>query len=218
MKRAVLFFLFSLLSVSTVFSQGVTYNHDELVCDKFVDNSEMLEALRGEFYLPLSLEKPHAEAIDSSLNKRMRVEALNMADRTPSVLDVAYMTEKKKIERQLNSFRKDVMSISREGGSGDSQVQWLERYNAINCGLQAVRDAYMPISERKVQYLAIYRDLIQQHLKLLDYINYLRYVRQVRKAGGTSPVLSKSRIGSIANSAYGRWKLAQGVASSGGSH
>ena len=86
----------------------------------------------------------------------MRVEAKNIADRTPGLTDIAWQVERGKIESKLSVLKGNIERITLEGGSAKSYTTWLERYNAINCGLQAVRDAYMPQGKRKEQYLAIF--------------------------------------------------------------
>ena len=101
---------------------------------------------RSQMNLTLYQEVPHAEALDSALTERMRVEAKNIADRTPGLTDIAWQVERGKIESKLSVLKGNIERITLEGGSAHSYTTWLERYNAINCGLQAVRDAYMPLT------------------------------------------------------------------------
>ena len=150
----------------SVMAQSVTYNHDESVMNQFTigetgagsftpdwyydvlhknyRNGAMMtnkQFFRSQMNLTLYQEVPHAEALDSALTERMRVEAKNIADRTPGLTDIAWQVERGKIESKLSVLKGNIERITLEGGSAHSYTTWLERYNAINCGLQAVRDA-----------------------------------------------------------------------------
>ena len=95
-------------------AQSVTYNHDESVMNQFTigetgagsftpdwyydvlhknyRNGAMMtnkQFFRSQMNLTLYQEVPHSEAIDSALNERLRVEGLNIADRTPGITDLA---------------------------------------------------------------------------------------------------------------------------------
>ena len=89
----------------------------------------------------------------------------------------------------------------------------MERYNCLNCGLQAVRDAYMPQGMRKEQYLAIYKDILEKNTEVCEYISYLRYEKMIKRDSTKIRPLPKTKLGLVARSALGRWKLANtGVA------
>ena len=164
--------------------------------------------------LALYQQEPYAEALDSALNERMRAELGNIADRTPGITDIAWQVERSKIEGKLEILKKNIERITIEGGSVQSYREWLERYNAINCGIQAVRDAYMPQGSRKQQYLAIYKDILLKNTEVCGYLDYLRSLKPVRwidtcfsTKPGAHP-LPKSANARIARSAHGRWKIA----------
>ena len=196
----------------SVMAQSVTYNHDESVMNQFTigetgagsftpdwyydvlhknyRNGAMMtnkQFFRSQMNLTLYQEVPHAEALDSALTERMRVEAKNIADRTPGLTDIAWLVER---------------------GSAHSYTTWLERYNAINCGLQAVRDAYMPQGKRKEQYLAIYKDILLKNTEVCEYILYLRKLKEVKNNSGSAPAPHRANITTICRSAHGRWKVA----------
>ena len=170
---------------------------------------------RTQMQLMLYREEPHAEALDSALTQRMRVEAINIADRTPGVTDLAYQVERSKIEGKLDVLKKNIERITLEGGTAQNYRTWLERYNAINCGLQAVRDAYMPMGERKEQYLAIYRDILVKNVEVCEYITYLRSLKNVKNQPDSAPAPRRANITTICRSAHGRWKVAMSAGSSG---
>ena len=138
----------------------------------------------------------------------MRVEAKNIADRTPGLTDIAWLVERGKIESKLSVLKGNIERITLEGGSAHSYTTWLERYNAINCGLQAVRDAYMPQGKRKEQYLAIYKDILLKNTEVCEYILYLRKLKEVKNNSGSAPAPHRANITTICRSAHGRWKVA----------
>lgn len=238
MRRSV--FIISLLASVIVGAkaQSVTYNHDASVMNQFTigevglgsftpdlyydalhksyRNGAMMtnkQLFRTQMHLELNKEEGHAEALDSALNERKRVEALNIADRTPGVTDVAWQVEKGKIENKLDIFKKNIEKLTTEGAPAKVYIIWMERYNCLNCGLQAVRDAYMPQGMRKEQYLAIYKDILEKNTEVCEYISYLRYEKMIKRDSTKIRPLPKTKLGLVARSALGRWKLANtGVA------
>jgi hypothetical protein len=131
-----------------------------------------------------------------------------MADRTPGVTDLAYQVEKGKIEGKLAVLKQNIERITLEGGTAGEYRTWLERYNAINCGLQAVRDAYMPMGKRKEQYLAIYKDILLKNTEVCELILALRHMKSAKDAMNTAQAPHRANISTIARSAHGRWKVA----------
>jgi hypothetical protein len=219
-------------------AQSVTYNHDASVMNQFTigevgigsftpdlyydalhksyRNGAMMtnkQLFRTQMHLELNKEEGHAEALDSALNERKRVEALNIADRTPGVTDVAWQVEKGKIENKLDIFKKNIERLTTEGAPAKVYIIWMERYNCLNCGLQAVRDAYMPQGKRKEQYIAIYKDILEKNTEVCEYISYLRYEKMIKRDSTKIRPLPKTKVGLIARTALGRWKIANtGVA------
>ena len=60
-----------------------------------------------------------AEAIDSALVKRAKVEALNVADRQA---DIAWLAEGDKVSRQMDRFRRNIDRILLSGEIGRAHV------------------------------------------------------------------------------------------------
>lgn len=56
-----------------------------------------------------------AENVDSVLSRRAKVEAMNIANRTPGVADVAWKMEKGKIEGAMSNFQKNINKITLMG-------------------------------------------------------------------------------------------------------
>lgn len=229
-----------LMTAVMVQAQYVTYNHDASVMNQFTigeigagsftpdlyydafhksyRNGAMMtnkQFYRSQLKLALTPEESHAENLDSALNDRKRVEALNIADRTPGVTDVAWQVEKSKIESKLAIYKKNIESLTTEGAPAKEYIVWMERYNAINCGLQAVRDAYMPQGKRKEQYIAIYKDILLQNTEVCEYIAYLRSAKEVKRINDNSRPLPRTQFGLIARTAHGRWKVAMAAGSGG---
>ena len=127
------------------------------------------------------------------------------------ILFLAWLVERGKIESKLSVLKGNIERITLEGGSAHSYTTWLERYNAINCGLQAVRDAYMPQGKRKEQYLAIYKDILLKNTEVCEYILYLRKLKEVKNNSGSAPAPHRANITTICRSAHGRWKVAMAV-------
>ena len=229
-----------LMTAVMVQAQYVTYNHDASVMNQFTigeigagsftpdlyydafhksyRNGAMMtnkQFYRSQLKLALTPEESHAENLDSALNERKRVEELNIADRTPGVTDVAWQVEKSKIESKLAIYKKNIESLTTEGAPAKEYIVWMERYNAINCGLQAVRDSYMPQGKRKEQYIAIYKDILLQNTEVCEYIAYLRSAREVKRINDNPRPLPKTQFGLIARTAHGRWKVAMAAGSGG---
>ena len=229
-----------LMTAVMVQAQYVTYNHDASVMNQFTigeigagsftpdlyydafhksyRNGAMMtnkQFYRSQLKLALTPEESHAENLDSALNERKRVEELNIADRTPGVTDVAWQVEKSKIESKLAIYKKNIESLTTEGAPAKEYIVWMERYNAINCGLQAVRDSYMPQGKRKEQYIAIYKDILLQNTEVCEYIAYLRSAKEVKRINDNPRPLPKTQFGLIARTAHGRWKVALAAGSGG---
>lgn len=228
------------VSVETLKAQYVTYNHDSSVMNQFTigeigagsftpdlyydsfhksyRNGAMMtnkQFYRSQLKLALTPEEGHAENLDSALNDRKRVEELNIADRTPGVTDIAWQVERGKIEAKLGILKKNIESLTMEGAPAKEYIAWMERYNCINCGLQAVRDAYMPQGKRKEQYIAIYKDILEKNNELCEYIAYLRTAKELKRINGNPRPLPRTQFGLIARSAHGRWKVAMAAGSGG---
>lgn len=230
-----------ILSTAVVIqAQSVTYNHDASVMNQFTigeigagsftpdlyydalhrnyRNGAMTtnkQFYRSQMKLVLFPEEGHAEALDSALTERKRVEEMNIADRSPGVTDVAWQVEKGKIENKLDIFKKNIERLTLEGASAKEYQNWLERYNCINCGLQAVRDAYMPQGKRKEQYIEIYKDILLKNTEVCEFINYLRYQKMIKSDSTKICPLPKTKVALIARTAHGRWKVAMAAGSGG---
>lgn len=142
-----------------------------------------------------------AEAIDSALTSRAKIEALNVADRQ---VDLAWLAERDKVEAQMRKFQKNIDRISLTGGSPQEKERWSDYYHVYQCAIQATKDAYMPNAQRKKEYLQIYADVSKQNEVLV------KYLVQLNNRNATKNLLSVTddrfiNKGSIARNAMNRW-------------
>lgn len=157
-------------------------------------------------------EVPLAEKVDSDLVKREKVEATNIATRTASVSDVAWMMEKGKIESKMNLFQSNISKIVAYGGTSDDYKGWKEIYNCLETGIKLIRESYLDLGSRKKEYLAIYKDIVKRNLSLVQQLRYwksLKYIKENEK--NTTKVERLSSVTTIATDAMRRWQSAMAV-------
>ena len=164
--------------------------------------------LRVAMTLQLEPQKAMAQEIDSALTYRAKIEAMNVADRTPKALDLAWQTEKTKIEKKFQIFRENINKITMCGGSSQDYREWLEIYNCLQTALKAVRDAYMPLNERKKQYLEIYHDIVLRNQQLVGYVSSLSLNKETEALLHSNTAIKYTKAEEVTTAAYGRWKVA----------
>lgn len=163
-------------------AQSVTYNHDDAKMNQITVAEIGSGSLTPSLYYQLlhnSYQKSaaaknklgfrtaaginlynqvdDAEALDSAMTQRARIEALNVADRSGGALDVAWLAEGDKINSALENFERNIRRIAEAGGSGNGQEHWREHYRLYLCAVKSVQDAYMPNAERKSNICASMR-------------------------------------------------------------
>lgn len=236
MNKSRLTITFLLFTISLmVTAQSMTYNHDPVVMNQFMkaeigsgtlgaggfwadqyynlthkDYRRMANnpannklASRTLTYAEVLKQENYALQIKDSLEKRAEIEALNMADRQ---LDVEYLVEKEKFERQQAIFKKSIQDIVYYGGSASDKTAWTQIYNMVQESFDAAHDAYMPNSQRKAVYLLLYKDLCTYNTTLNECKAKWLAARTVRNNEGVSQKFTKNR--SMISDCYGRWKLA----------
>ena len=181
-----------LVATSVANAQYVTYNHDSPKMNQITVEETGAGALKPELYYTLLHNKykktaaaknkltfrtaagvasyqqvNEAEAIDSALTSRAKIEALNVADRQ---VDLAWLAEKDKVESQMRQFQKNIDRIMMTGGSPKEKERWNDYYRVYQCAIKAIRDAYMPNAQRKKEYLQIYADVSRQNDVLVKYL------------------------------------------------
>ena len=218
----------TMLFVATIAAnaQYVTYNHDSPKMNQITVEETGAGALKPELYYTLLHNKykktaavknkltfrtaagvasyqqvNEAEAIDSALTSRAKIEALNVADRQ---VDLAWLAEKDKVESQMRQFQKNIDRIMMTGGSPKEKERWNDYYRIYQCAIKATRDAYMPNAQRKKEYLQIYADVSRQNDVLV------KYLVQLSNRNATKNLLSASNNRSIdkrsiISNAMSRW-------------
>lgn len=207
-------------------AQYVTYNHDSPKMNQIMLEETGAGALTPELYYTLLHNRykktaaaknkltfrtaagvasyqqvNEAEAIDSALTSRAKIEALNVADRQ---VDLAWLAEKDKVESQMRQFQKNIDRILMTGGSPKEKERWSEYYHIYQCAIKATKDAYMPNAERKRQYLQIYADVSKQNDVLVTYLVQLSNRNATRNLLSVSENQSIDKR-SIVNNALNRW-------------
>ena len=121
-------------------AQSVTYNHDDAKMNQITVAEIGSGSLTPSLYYQLlhnSYQKSaaaknklgfrtaaginlynqvdDAEALDSAMTQRARIEALNVADRSGVALDVAWLAEGDKINSALENFERNIRRIAEAG-------------------------------------------------------------------------------------------------------
>lgn len=200
MKRISLILVVILLSSGKSSGQSFTYYHDDAVMKQFLMgevggspaavaqwyyNAFHSSYVKTAIYQPklsfrtlelnsIVQQTPYSEKIDSMFVKRAEVEALNLADRQ---IDLAWQAEQSKIQGKFDEIDKALRQVMPSGGTSDEKDIYVERFNCLKCGLEAVKEEYLPNSERKQQFLDIYKD----SQKLLNIINLSIYYNKTKK-------------------------------------
>lgn len=143
-----------------------------------------------------------ADSVKASLEKRAEIEALNVADRQ---IDLAWLAEGQKITNKLNDFQNNINRIVGAGGTFNDKERWDNYYGIFQCAIKATQDAYMPNSQRKKEYLAIYADICKENETLIKFIvqlNNRSRITELLEATGSRP----NHNGAFARAAYNRWR------------
>lgn len=162
-------------------------------------NKQSFRTLAG---IALYNQTDDAEAIDSALTQRAKVEALNIADHSA---DIAWLAEGAKVEGKMSDFQANIHRIIQAGWTVDDQQRWTEYYRMYECAIKATKDAYMPSAQRKKMYLKIYADVARQNETLV------KLLVQMHTAGRTKELLAGAAYrtankGEIISSAHNRWR------------
>ncbi|WP_288613059.1 DUF5045 domain-containing protein [uncultured Bacteroides sp.] len=215
------------------FAQGVqmTYEHDEAKMKQITVMESGIGALTPDWYyntlhenyskgaasknktlfrtmagINLYNQKDMAESIDSALVKRAAVEALNIADRSGGMLDIAWSAEGPKVSAKMSEFLVNIGKIQMTGGTQDEYDYWLQYYNVYTCAIRSTQDAYMPNALRKREYLKIYDDVMRKNELLVRYLVRLsnsKKVDELLQQAGQKLTNSKP---DIVRAAMSRWK------------
>lgn len=216
----------AIIATATAQAQYVTYNHDSPKQNQITVMETGAGALSPDLYYTLlhnSYKKSaavknklafrtlagvnlynqvaEAEAIDSALVSRAKIEALNVADRQ---VDLAWIAEGDKINGQMERFKRNIDRILPAGGTPDDKERWMEYYHVYQSAVKVTRDAYMPNAQRKKEYLRIYEDVTRQNGIL---VGYLARRQNATMTGNLLNATDERNLnkGSIVREAVTRW-------------
>ena len=192
MNRRFLLMAVAVVATSAAHAQYVTYNHDSSKQNQVTVMETGTGALSPDLYysvlhnkykksaaaknklsfrtlagINLYNQTDEAEAIDSALVKRAKIEALNVADRQ---VDIAWLAEGSKVNGEMERFKRNIDRILLCGGTPDERERWEEYYQVYQCAINATKDAYMPNAQRKKEYLRISEDVARQNGTLVLYL------------------------------------------------
>lgn len=226
MNRIPLLMTVAMIATTATRAQSVTYNHDSSKQNQITVMETGTGALTPELYYTLlhnSYKKSaaaknklsfrtlagvnlynqvdDAEAIDSALVSRAKIEALNVADRQ---VDLAWLAEGDKIDGQMERLQTNIDRILLAGGTPDDKERWTEYYRVYQSAINATKDAYMPNAQRKKEYLRIYEDIVRQNEIL---VGYLAYRQNATVTSGLLNATDERNLnkGSIVREAVNRW-------------
>ena len=192
MDRILLLVTVTIIATTAAKAQSVTYNHDSPKQNQVTVMETGTGALSPDLYYSILHNKykksaavknklsfrtlagvnlynqtDEAEAIDSALVSRAKIEALNVADRQA---DIAWVAEGDKVNGQMVRFKRNIDRILPVGGTPEDKDRWTEYYHIYQCAIDATKDAYMPNAQRKKEYLRIYEDITRQNEILVGYL------------------------------------------------
>ena len=207
-------------------AQYVTYNHDSPKMNQITVGETGAGALKPELYYTLLHNKykktaavknklafrttagvasyqqvDEAEAIDSALTSRAKIEALNVADRQ---VDLAWLAEKDKVESQMRQFQKNIDRILLTGGSPKRKNVGATTTRYINAPSKRQRMPICPMQSGSGNICQIYADVSKQNDVLV------KYLVQLSNRNATKNLLSASNNRSIdkrsiISNAMSRW-------------
>lgn len=214
------------VATTGVQAQSVTYNHDSPKQNQITVMETGAGALSPEPYytllhnnykksaaaknklafrtvagINLYNQVDEAEAIDSALVSRAKIEALNVTDRQ---VDIAWLAEGDKVNGQMERFGRNIDRILLVGGTPEDKERWTEYYHVYRCAIDATKDAYMPNAQRKKEYLRIYEDVARQNEIL---VGYLARRQNATVTGGLLNATDDRRLNKegIVRDAMSRW-------------
>lgn len=230
MKRILLLSAAVMGICSAVKAQSVTYSHDDAkmnqitvmeigsggltpsmyytVLHKSYQKSALSKnklAFRTAAGLNLYAQVDDAEALDSALNKRAKIEALNVADRSGGALDLAWVAESGKLNNKMADFERNIRRVLEVGGTANEQEHWKEYYNVYQCAIKATQDGYMPNVQRKKEYLRIYADVARKNETLILYIVRLSNARKTSELLTATGNIENHKA-QIVRNALSRWR------------
>lgn len=231
MMKRILFLSAAVMGICPlVMAQSVTYNHDDAKMNQITvmeigsggltpslyynllhksyqksASSKNKLAFRTTAGLNLYAQVDDAEALDSALNKRAEIEALNVADRSGGALDLAWVAESGKLDSKMADFERNIRRVLEVGGTTNEQTHWAAYYNVYQSAIKAAQNAYMPNAQRKKEYLRIYADVARKNETLILYIVRLSNARKTSELLAATGNIENHKA-QIVRNALSRWR------------
>lgn len=187
----------------TTHAQQITYEHDAAKMNQFTVQETGVGALTPPVYYQMAhyryqqvayiqnksayrtsvglsacQQVEMADSLDASMRSRAKIETLNMTDRQ---VDLAWSAEQSKIEGKMADLQRNINRIMTVGGKNAHIQFWQMEYNKFTTAIKAIKEGYMPNSQRKKQYLRIYDDLRQANDRLIRQLVYLNGNKTTKK-------------------------------------
>lgn len=184
-------------------SQEVVEMEDELKREKFKTVYSRKIATYVDLDIVINRHRTKADSIMSDLAERATVEATNLADRE---IDLAYKKEQDKLERAKTAFQNNIDRILPLGGSNATRKNWQELYNLSTYAILVTHSSYLPNAKRRIQYQAIYDDLIKQNDQLTAYLRELEKNKLLKEymQAAEKPIKAVDKEKAV-TAAFGRW-------------
>ena len=159
-------------------------------------------------------QQRYGDSIQTYMEKRAAIEALNIADRTGGSADLAWSVEGPKVTDKMEHFLGNINRVMSAGGSVGERAYWLQYYDCYQSAIKAVQDAYMPNAQRKREYLRIYGDVSRKNDLLVQYLVRLSNRQCIRERLSASASGCAADKPDIVSQSKSRWSSAIGMASS----
>ena len=156
-------------------------------------------------------EKAPAEKIDSDYVARAKIEALNIESRSKAT-DITWFSEKAKINGKLEIFNRNISRIVTSGGTSEDYRTWRNIYNCIETAIKYTQDSYLDMGQRKMEFLAIYRDIIKRNNLLVQQLQVWRGGKRAQELLANKTKIQRiSSTKVVAQNALRRWQTAFGT-------
>lgn len=157
--------------------------------------------LRINAFMASSDQVEFADSIEADLEKRAKVEALNLADRQ---IDVAWQTMGNKINNKLRLLKNNINSLN--GKTNHAEIEeWNNKTKQYEFAIKCMKKAYVANANRQQQYMAIYNEINTSNEYLLQRVRYLALKVEAEKIASSMSGNTIHRVKEESTAAYNRW-------------
>lgn len=159
---------------------------------------------RSAAYQASYMQVEYSDSIRKRLESRARQEEFNIADRQ---VDVAWTTEKSKIENALVRYKSNLLNLASCRTSSEEVEDWKTYPKTWDFSLNRTSKSYMANSERQREYMIIYNDITKKNFLLASRVRYLKSLNGSQDILSVQPC-KRRRFTECATMAYNRWREA----------